>query len=276
MQVEVASKAGACYGVNRALELALGSHDAPRPIHTLGPLIHNPIVVAELAAKGVDVAASLDEAASGSVVIRSHGTSPQVIEDAQARGLKVIDATCPFVSKVQRNARMLGQEGYGVVIIGEAGHAEVEGIRAWAGGSVIAVVDDARDLPDELPEKVGVVVQTTQSEELYNSVVAAIEARGVEVKAMKTICSATRERQRAASELAARSDCMVVIGGRNSGNTRRLVDICSKSCPTYHIESSSELERSWFDGVYHVGVTAGASTPQSHVDSVVATLESWA
>lgn len=276
MQITVASKAGACYGVNRALDLALEGVAAPQPVHTLGPLIHNPIVVAQLAAQGISEAKSLDAAGSGSIVIRSHGAAPQVIEEARSRGFHVIDATCPFVSKVQRNAKMLGEEGFGVVIIGEAGHAEVEGIRAWGGKHVVTVVDNASDLPDDLPQKVGVVVQTTQSEELYNSVLDELETRGVEVKAMKTICNATRERQQAARQLAQESDCMVVIGGRNSGNTRRLVDICSASCMTYHIESASELKASWFDGVQRVGVTAGASTPQSHIDEVVAALRGLA
>lgn len=276
MRVEVASKAGACYGVNRALSLALGCKDAPQPVHTLGPLIHNPIVVAQLADEGVLEAASLDEAGGGSVVIRSHGTSPQVIDEASSRGFNVIDATCPFVSKVQLNARRLGEEGYAVVIVGEAGHAEVEGIRAWGADAVIAVVEDPEELPSRLPAKVGVVVQTTQSERRYNEVLAALEDRCDEVKAFKTICNATQQRQQAANELASRCDCMVVIGGRNSGNTRRLVEICSLSCSTHHIESAAELERAWFAGCEHVGVTAGASTPQSHIDEVVGVLESWA
>lgn len=272
MRVEVAEKAGACYGVNRALELALGCAGAPQPVHTLGPLIHNPLVVAELKRQGVGEAASLDEAGSGTVVIRSHGTSPQVIEEALARGFNVVDATCPFVAKVQQHAVRLGQEGYAVVIVGEEGHAEVEGIRAWGGKAVLAVVEEPGQLPAELPPKVGVVVQTTQSEERYNRVLAALEERCQEVRAFKTICSATQKRQEAASRLAARSDVMLVIGGRNSGNTRRLVEVCSAHCPTHHIESAAELQREWFTPDARVGVTAGASTPQPHVDAVLAAL----
>lgn len=273
MIITVANKAGACYGVNRALELALGCQDALQPVHTLGPLIHNPIVVSDLASKGITEAAGLDDAGSGTVVIRSHGMPPQVIDEARERGFNVVDATCPFVSKVQMNARMLGEEGYCVVIIGEAGHAEVEGIRAWCGDAVLAVVEEPDELPGELPERIGVVVQTTQSEERYNRVLEALQARCGDVRAFKTICSATQQRQQAAQELASVSDAMVVIGGRNSGNTRRLVEICAKQCPTHHIEAASELNPAWFVGAERVGITAGASTPQSHIDAVVAVLE---
>lgn len=272
MIITVANKAGACYGVNRALELALGCQDALQPVHTLGPLIHNPIVVSDLASKGITEAAGLDDAGSGTVVIRSHGMPPQVIDEARERGFNVVDATCPFVSKVQMNARMLGEEGYRVVIIGEAGHAEVEGIRAWCGDAVLAVVEEPDELPGELPERIGVVVQTTQSEERYNRVLEALQGRCDDVRAFKTICSATQQRQQAAQELASVSDAMVVIGGRNSGNTRRLVEICAKQCPTHHIEAASELDPAWFAGAERVGITAGASTPQSHIDAVVAAL----
>ena len=273
MNIAVASKAGACYGVNRALELALGCQNASQPVHTLGPLIHNPIVVADLAKRGIGEACGLDAAGSGTVVIRSHGMPPQVIDEARRRGFNVVDATCPFVSKVQLNARKLGEDGYAVVIIGEEGHAEVEGIRAWCGDAVLAVVEEPEDLPEHLPGKVGVVVQTTQSEERYERVLEALRGRGCDVRAFKTICSATQQRQQAAKDLAAKSDCMIVIGGRNSGNTRRLVEICAGQCDTHHIESAAELDPSWFCHSSKVGVTAGASTPQSHIDAVVAALE---
>ena len=272
MIVTVAKKAGACYGVNRALELALSCQDAPQPVHTLGPLIHNPLVVASLAEQGVFEATGLDDAGSGTVVIRSHGTGPQLIEEAERRGFNVVDATCPFVSKVQQHAAELGRQGYAVVIVGEAGHAEVEGIRAWGGSAVLAVVEEPEELPAALPPKVGVVVQTTQSEERYQRVLAALEQRCEEVRAFKTICSATQMRQQAAAELAAASDVMVVIGGRNSGNTRRLVEVCQASCPTYHVESAAELQAEWFAPHSRVGVTAGASTPQAHIDAVTAAL----
>lgn len=161
--IEIAQNAGACYGVKRALEMAHGAAESAGPVHTLGPLIHNPRVVDDLAAQGVLVADTLDEVVEGTLVLRSHGTAPQIVDAALDRGLAVVDATCPYVSKVQRKARQLAEEGYAVVIIGEPGHAEVEGIRAWGGEAVIAVADVPEKLPDELPARVGVVIQTTQS-----------------------------------------------------------------------------------------------------------------
>lgn len=269
ISIEIARNAGACYGVKRALEMTRAAATGAGPIHTLGPLIHNPRVVADLEARGVTVASTLDEACTGTLVLRSHGTAPQIVDEAMRRGFEVIDATCPYVSKVQRKARELAEAGYAVVIIGEPGHAEVEGIRAWGGDAVIAVADTPDKLPDTLPARVGVVIQTTQSADRVDAVTAALEERVDELIIAQTVCFATQERQAAAAELAVRVDLMIVIGGRNSGNTRRLFEICAALCPaTHHIESAEEIDRAWLDGVHRIGITAGASTPQEHIDSV--------
>lgn len=274
LTVEIAANAGACYGVNRALKMARDAIGEPAPVHTLGPLIHNPRVVEELADNGVVVAGTLEEADSGTLVLRSHGTAPQIVEEARARGFNVIDATCPYVSKVQREARQLADEGYAVVIIGEPGHAEVEGIRAWGGDAVVAVADAPELLPGHLPAKVGVVIQTTQSKDRVDAVLQALEGMVDELRVEKTVCFATQERQAAAKDLSSRADLMLVVGGRNSGNTRRLYEICKAQCPaTHHIESSDEIDPAWIEGVSRIGVTAGASTPQEHIDDVVACLE---
>lgn len=269
--IEIAQNAGACYGVKRALEMAHGAAESAGPVHTLGPLIHNPRVVDDLAAQGVLVADTLDEVAEGTLVLRSHGTAPQIVDAALDRGLAVVDATCPYVSKVQRKARQLAEEGYAVVIIGEPGHAEVEGIRAWGGEAVIAVADVPEKLPDELPARVGVVIQTTQSADRVAAVLGALEGRVEELRVEKTICFATQERQDSAAQIASQVELMIVIGGRNSGNTRRLYEICKARCAaTHHIEDSVEIEASWLDGVERIGITAGASTPQEHIDAVCA------
>lgn len=144
IDIKIAENAGACYGVKRALKIAREASSVPGPAHTLGPLIHNPRVVASLAEQGVGVAHTLDEAQNGTLVLRSHGTAPAVKAEAIARGFEVIDATCPYVSKVQEHAYELGKQGYSVVIIGEPGHAEVESIRAWGGDAVVAVADTDR------------------------------------------------------------------------------------------------------------------------------------
>lgn len=273
--IRVAEHAGACYGVNRALELARGcALEHAEPVHTLGPLIHNPIVVEELAEQGVGLAQSLDDIDRGSVIIRSHGVVPQVIEDAQARGLSVVDATCPYVKKVHKAASNLVHEGYDLIIVGESGHPEVEGIVGHAEGKA-HVVASPQDLDGlTLGKRVGVVVQTTQTAANLSAVVAALAPLVSELRVVNTICAATSERQRAAASLASEADIMIVVGGKNSGNTRRLSQICHAACPkTHHIEDVAELDRSWFDGARLIGITAGASTPQAHIERVVSAIE---
>lgn len=270
MRVEVAKCAGVCYGVERALKLAGEAAQAGGAVRTLGPLIHNPQAVRALHEQGVDVATSLDEVETGTLVIRSHGVDPATISAASAKGLVVVDATCPFVTAAHRCAADLVEEGYAVVIVGEADHPEVEGILAHAGGTAV-IVENVGDLPDQLPSRrVGVVVQTTQSLSRLNEVVSAMLPRVSELKVCNTICSATAQRQRAAEELACRVDVMVVVGGHNSGNTTRLADICRAVNPrTHHVETSEELDRMWFADAETVGVTAGASTPHEQMADVI-------
>lgn len=274
MRVEVARFAGVCYGVERALKLAGEAAVRDTTVHTLGPLIHNPQAVDALEAQGVEVAATLDEVSSGTLVIRSHGVDPEIIESARSRGLRVVDATCPHVSKAHEAARALKEGGYSVVIVGEADHPEVAGIRAHAGGDAL-VVERAAELPERLPSKrVGVVVQTTQSESRLAEVVAALLPRVRELKVHNTICAATSKRQESAAELAESVDVVVVVGGHNSGNTTRLVEICRASNPrTHHVETADDLESEWFAGAQSVGVTAGASTPDEQMQGVIRAIE---
>ena len=279
MKVLKAEHAGACYGVQRALDLAYRAARAGKPTCTLGPLIHNPQVVADLKAAGVDAVERVADIPGGTMVVRSHGVVPEVIEEARERGLEIVDATCPHVARAQKAAARLAAEGRFVVVVGEAGHPEVEGICAHAraaGGGGAAVVD-AADLPAAATcagARVGVVVQTTQSREVFERVVSALRERGVDLEVKDTVCTATRQRQDAAAALAGRADAFVVIGGRNSSNTTRLHEICSALCErSYHVESADELDPAWFAGCDTVGVTAGASTPESQIATVVARLE---
>lgn len=274
-RVVVADQAGACYGVNRALEMVeRAAVESASPVRTLGPLIHNPTVVSELEARGVGVVERPEDACGATLVLRTHGVTPDEEARARAACVQVIDATCPFVVRAHDAAARLTAEGYQVIVVGEAGHPEVEGTLGHAPGAVVV------SGPDELAavkvgRKVGLVVQTTQSRELLRSVVAALVGRCAELRLVDTICEATSERQRAARELAARSDAMVVIGGRNSANTTRLAEICAASCArTHHIEGAGELEGGWFEGASAIGVTAGASTPQRQIDEVVAAIRS--
>lgn len=273
-RIEIASEAGACYGVERALRMV---EDAAKtssvPVHTLGPLIHNPRVVADLALKGVTVVDSPEGSAGDTLLLRTHGVTPK--EERQARELchDVLDATCPFVKKVHLAASRLFREGYQVVVVGEAGHPEVEATLPHAPGAV--VVGDASEVA-KLPvcKKIGVVVQTTQSRSNLEHVVSALLGRAEEVRVVNTICDATSGHQGACAELAARADVMIVIGGRISANTKRLAEIAAGLCPrTYHIEGADELDPSWLDGAELIGITAGASTPASQIDAVRGAIE---
>lgn len=272
LRIEVASHAGVCYGVERALKLAAHAAESARgSVTTLGPLIHNPIVVRDLESAGVKGAQTVDEVESGTLIIRAHGVVPQVIDQARAKGLEVLDATCPYVKKVHMAAEKLVREGYQLIVVGESGHPEVEGILGHAGDAA-HVVSTPHDLDGvDLARKVGVVVQTTQTPANLAAIVSALALRTMDLRVVNTICSATQERQDSAAELASRADVMIVIGGKNSGNTRRLAEICMACCPrTHHIEDSSEIQRTWFEGVALVGITAGASTPGSHIDAALA------
>lgn len=272
LSIEVASHAGVCYGVERALKLAAHAAESARgSVTTLGPLIHNPIVVRDLESAGVKGAQTVDEVESGTLIIRAHGVVPQVIDQARAKGLEVLDATCPYVKKVHTAAEKLVREGYQLIVVGESGHPEVEGILGHAGDAA-HVVSTPHDLDGvDLARKVGVVVQTTQTPANLAAIVSALALRTMDLRVVNTICSATQERQDSAAELASRADVMIVIGGKNSGNTRRLAEICMACCPrTHHIEDSSEIQRTWFEGVALVGITAGASTPGAHIDAALA------
>lgn len=274
MKIEIAEHAGYCYGVERALKLTRKAGDkSPKPIHTLGPIIHNPQVVESLAADGVTPIGDVAEANAGTVIVRSHGVEPAVIDQARGKGLDVVDATCPFVAAAQQRAADLVRDGYTLVIVGEHDHPEVVGILARARSSAL-VAEKPEDL-DELTDskRVGVVVQTTQSIERLQEIVDRLLLATSELKVHNTICDATTNRQKSAKDLARRADVMLVVGGKNSANTTRLAQICRETNPeTHHIETARELSAEWFAGANHVGVTAGASTPDWILDEVVAAL----
>lgn len=278
MKVIRAKKAGACYGVQRALDLARAASEGDEAVATIGPLIHNPQVVHDLAERGVRAVAAPEDVDAGACIIRSHGVVPAVRRAAETRGLRVIDATCPHVARAQKAAAELARACGRVVVVGEAGHPEVEGLVAYAreAGGAVCVAASGADLPADTagPGRVGVVVQTTQTHEALESVVAELIARGFEPEVKDTVCFATRQRQEAAAALAGEVDAIVVIGGRNSSNTTRLAEICAAACPrTHHVEGADELDPAWFAGCATVGVTAGASTPDDQIASVVARLQ---
>ncbi|MGQ9456361.1 MAG: 4-hydroxy-3-methylbut-2-enyl diphosphate reductase [Armatimonadota bacterium] len=275
MKVIVAEKAGVCYGVRRALEIVSSELRKGYKIATLGPLIHNPQAVKRLEAQGVRVARDLNELDGGTVIMPSHGVPLEVRLVAQEAGLRVVDATCPFVAKVHRVAKKLADSGYMVVVVGDPGHSEVKGIVSAAGNNalVISAVTEV-DKYNLSGKKVGVVSQTTQTPEHFGAIVGKIAEVAAEVVAHNTICYATHDRQSAARDLAPRVDAMFVVGGRNSANTNRLAEICRESgVPTYHIETANEIDERAVKNCKVVGLTAGASTPDWVIEEVKARLE---
>ena len=271
MEIKVAEHCGFCYGVKRAVALAQKAATDRVQGATLGPLIHNPQLIAELASEGIACKDSLEQFAPGETVIfRSHGEGPETYAQAEKQGLTILDATCPNVRLAQQKAAQAAADGYFPVIVGEKNHPEVKSILKWAGKNAICVecIKDISYVPRR--ERYGVIIQTTFELQKFNDILQALqEQRPGEYRVERTICLATAQRQQAAVKLAAESDAVIVIGGRNSGNTRRLYEICKARCEaTHHIESDVEIDPSWLDGVERIGITAGASTPQEHIDAV--------
>ena len=261
MEVILADYLGFCYGVKRAVTIAQENASADGTSSTLGPIIHNPQVVERLKAQGVGTVDALAEMDKGTVIIRSHGVGPKVYEEAERRGLKLVDATCPHVKKAQLSAKKLAESGCKVVIIGEKKHPEVHSIFEWSGGQAIVVeTEEEADALDSCA-KLGIVCQTTFSGDKFKSIVTHLLEKSRDVHIQRTICTATDQRQKAALDLAANVDMMLVIGGRNSANTTRLAKKKKKKCLTYHIETAEELQDEWFDKIEKIGITAGASTP---------------
>ena len=204
---------------------------------------------------------SLEEMERGTVIIRSHGVGPQVYEEAERRGLEVVDATCPHVKKAQLSAKALVDEGYPVIIIGEKDHPEVQSIFEWSSGKAMIVETEEEADAVEPSGKLGIVCQTTFSGAKFRQIVMRLLDKSRDIRILRTICTATDQRQAAAIELASKVDLMLVIGGKNSANTTRLAQLCSEKCLTYHIETAAELHDEWFDKIKKIGITAGASTP---------------
>jgi 4-hydroxy-3-methylbut-2-enyl diphosphate reductase len=274
MEIILAKQAGFCFGVKRATQMAFEAADKGGRTYTLGPIIHSPQVVQRLEEMGVKVLKDIDELDSGTIIIRSHGVASEELEQAVQKHLEVVDATCPFVKKAQEHVRNLSLDGYDVVVVGDADHPEVQGIVSYAEGKVYVVGsgDEAADLPRM--GKIGVVAQTTQSFENLKNVVLQCLLKGVEIRVFHTICDATAVRQEEAKDLAQRVDCMIVIGGYNSANTKRLAEVCRELQPkTHHIETAQQLDSGWFCEVSRVGVTAGASTPKWLIDEVIKRIE---
>ena len=267
MEVILADYLGFCYGVKRAIKIARESAGSDNAC-TLGPIIHNPQMVEKLRAEGIGTVDGVSDMDGGTVIIRSHGVGPTVYEAAKARGLNVVDATCPHVAKAQKAARTLAEEGRTVVIVGEKKHPEVQSIYEWSNLTAHIVENESEAVSLPNAERLGIVSQTTFSGEKFKAIVGRLLDKSRDVKILRTICTATDQRQQAAIDLAARVDLMIVIGGKNSANTTRLSQLCAEKCRTCHIETADELQDEWFSNTKKIGITAGASTPDWIIQEV--------
>ncbi|MCD7715982.1 MAG: 4-hydroxy-3-methylbut-2-enyl diphosphate reductase [Lachnospiraceae bacterium] len=276
MDVIVTKTAGFCFGVKRAVEQVYRQiEEGIRPIYTFGPIIHNEEVVRELEEKGVTVLNSEEELSrvnKGTIIIRSHGVPKRIYTLIEENGLHMVDATCPFVKKIHRIVEERGHAGHEIVIIGNDGHPEVEGIRGWATGpvTVISTEEEAEKFRSDPERPLTIVSQTTFNYKKFDKLVEIIcKMRYDSVDVMCTICSATEERQSEAREIAGKADCMIVIGGTHSSNTRKLFEICKTECAnTYYIQTLKDLDIRLLPSMGCVGITAGASTPNNLIEEV--------
>ena len=275
MKITVAESAGFCFGVKRAVEECFHQiENADGPVYTFGPIIHNDQVVEELNRKGVQVIHSeeeLEQVHRGVIIIRSHGVPERIQKKMESLGVKVVDATCPFVKKIHTIVRKAGEEGKTVIIAGSPDHPEVQGIMGWAAGPVYAVQSAEEMERLELPAgtEAVLVAQTTFHAGKFEDIVDIFRKKEYYNSVNNTVCSATDKRQTEAREIAQQVDAMVVIGGRHSSNTRKLYEICMEECKnTYFIETLVDLDTKPFQSFSHVGITAGASTPKSIIEEV--------
>lgn len=275
MEVTLAEHAGFCFGVKRAVDMVYQEVEKAGKVYTLGPIIHNEQVVSDLRAKGVQV---LQEDLSdfrpeedATVIIRSHGVSKEIYDALEAMGIHIVDATCPFVSKIHRIVQECYQAGDRIVIIGNRTHPEVEGINGWCGNTalVVATAEEAEDCVLDSAEKLCIVSQTTFNYKKFKDIVDIFEKKSYDINVMNTICNATEERQTEAAAIAGTSEAMIVIGGKHSSNTQKLYEICRKECKNTHfIQTLDDLDLEAFQSVRSVGITAGASTPNTIIKEV--------
>ena len=275
MEVILAKSRGFCFGVKRAVETVYEQAEKNgEEIYTYGAVVNNEEVVSDLEKKGVKVLEGREElkqVKKGTVIIRAHGVAKDVYEQIESQGLTLIDATCPFVKRIHKIVEKESNEGKQIVVIGNPGHPEVEGIVGWCndGATVIETDKDAENFVPKEGKEVCIVSQTTFNYNKFQYIVEIFQKKDYNVTVANTICNATEERQKEAKEIAASVDAMIVIGGRHSSNTRKLYEICSKECPnTYFIQTLDDLHLELPKSVRLVGITAGASTPNNIIEEV--------
>ena len=274
MEVILAKTAGFCFGVKRAVEQVYEQIESEKKIFTYGPIIHNEEVVKDLEKKGVRVINGVEELTnleSGTVIIRSHGVSADIYDAVRDKNLECVDATCPFVKRIHKTVEKESLNGYQIIIIGNDGHPEVEGIKGWSKTPAVVIEsrEEAENFINRTNQKLCIVSQTTFNYNKFQELVEIFQKKGYDVSVANTICNATEERQTEAREIAGQADAMIVIGGTHSSNTRKLYDICREECEnTYFIQTLDDLHLVLPKSARLVGITAGASTPNNIIEEV--------
>jgi len=277
-KIEKAAEIGFCLGVRRAIDILEKVARERGGVETLGPVVHNQQVLQRLAEMGVRTASSVADIKGNTVVISSHGITPQIANEIRSRNIDIINTTCPFVYRAQTVARRLAEAGFFVVIYGDRNHSEVKGILGWAEGKGVATHDlEFLAKLKQIPRRIGVLSQTTQIPahfiDFVKQLIDATFTKDSEFRVIDTICHSTRNRQQAVIELAKRVDLMLVIGSHTSANTNRLAQLCSTMTKTYLIETADEIQPEWLQSNPRIGISAGASTPEETIAEVVEKLE---
>lgn len=275
MEILVAKHMGFCGGVKRAVEMAAGAATAAQgPAFTWGPLIHNPQVVHRLEQGGVHVAETLEALTGETFVVSAYGVEHAVLEAARARGMRVVDATCPVVIRAHSLAFKLVEEGYQLIVVGDHGHPEMVTLKEVLGERVTIVHNREEAAQVKLRGRIAVMSQTTQSQENFRQIVGDLSLRTKELRVVNTLCPAITVRQEEAERLVDEVDALVIVGGHYSSNTTRLAEIGrARGLPTYHVEVPQELDPAWFVGVRKVGVMSGASTPEWIIADILTRLQ---
>ena len=273
MKIEKARNYGFCFGVKRAVEIAEESKNAV----TLGPLIHNPLEIERLAknynVKYIDSIEDIDENIKR-VIVRTHGIPKDKLKKLKEKNVEIIDATCPFVKKPQEIVEEMSAKGYDIVIFGDKNHPEIQGVMSYSTHNRVYVVLTPEELENiKLKEHIATVAQTTRKISDYLKITDYLIKNYKEVRVFNTICNATFENQDAVKDLAKKADIMIIIGGKNSSNTKQLYNIAKEFCEAYLVESEEELKKEWFEGKAHCGISAGASTPEWLVEKIISRIK---
>ncbi|MGD8538097.1 MAG: 4-hydroxy-3-methylbut-2-enyl diphosphate reductase [Candidatus Aminicenantes bacterium] len=277
MEIIIAKNSGLCYGVKRAIQIAKETLSEEKgKVFTLGDLIHNPQVIADLEQQGIRSLEDLDCLTEGTVIIRSHGVSPEIYKKIEEKNIKIVDATCPIVKRIQRLVEALAQDEEEIVIVGNKNHPESRGLIGYSQGKGIIIESESQAQKMPKKKRRAVLVQSTQDMNLFQNVVALLIEKTEELKIFNTICQSTQTRQKSTSELASRVDTLFIIGGKNSSNTHKLYQISKRVLPNTHfIESSAQITSEMLKGAKKIGLSGGASTPPEAIEEAVARIKSY-